>query len=138
NQPLEVRMEGSIPRFASVNGATLLVPRQIVPRSWVPDLAALGSRTTDLLTGPPQIVIEEMHLALPAGYQAGALPAPTQLKQPFASFQADAVLNGSTLTLRSRIETTQPLIAPAGYAAFRAFWAQVDAALGRSIAILKP
>ncbi|HEY8055767.1 MAG TPA: DUF3857 domain-containing protein [Terriglobales bacterium] len=138
NQPLEVRMEGSIPRFASVNGATLLVPRQIVPRSWVPDLAALGSRTTDLLTGPPQIVIEEMHLALPAGYQAGALPAPTQLKQPFAAFQADAVLNGSTLTLRSRIETTQPLIAPDGYAAFRAFWAQVDAALGRSIAILKP
>lgn len=135
NQPLEVRLEGSIPRFATRNGPTLLVPRQILPRSWVPDLAALGSRSTDLLAGPPEIVIEEMHLALPAGYQAQSLPAPTQLAQPFAGFQADAALNGPTLTLRSRIETRQPLIPPSAYAPFRAFWAQVDATLGHPIVL---
>ena len=56
------------------------------------------------------------------------------MDQPFANFQADATLNGATLTLRSRVETKQSLIPTTAYAAFRTFWAQVDATLGRGIA----
>ncbi|HWG38431.1 MAG TPA: DUF3857 domain-containing protein [Terriglobales bacterium] len=135
DQPIEVSLEGSIPRFASVNGSTLLVPRQILSGHWLPQMAPLAQRTFDVLTGPPQIQIDEMRLALPAGYRAAALPAASQLDQPFAKFRADATVNGSTLTLRSRIETTQSLIPPAAYAAFRKFWTQVDSALDRPISL---
>lgn len=133
DQPITISMEGVIPRFATVNGNTLLIPRQIVAKSWLPEMAALGARRTDVLTAPPEIEIEEMHLALPQGYQLAQLPPPSTLDQPFASFQADAALNGSTLTLRSRIETKRSLIPPDQYSAFRSFWAQVDQALGRPL-----
>ncbi|HEY7855502.1 MAG TPA: hypothetical protein VIC32_03590, partial [Terriglobales bacterium] len=69
----------------------------------------------------------------PPGYSA-ALPPASQLDQPFANFAASATMNGPTLTLQSRIETKQSLIPPEQYPAFRTFWAQVDAALGRAIA----
>ncbi|MGH9394520.1 MAG: DUF3857 domain-containing protein, partial [Terriglobales bacterium] len=133
DQPIVVSLEGTIPRFATVNGSTLLIPRQILPTHWLPQMAALARRSYDVLTGPPQIQLEEMHLALPPGFRPALLPAPSQLEQPFASFRADASVNGNTLTLRSRIETTQSLIAPRTYPAFRQFWTQVDAALSRPI-----
>ena len=134
DQPIEITMTGTIPRFATVNGSTLLIPRQILPTSWLPRMAALSTRQTDLLTAPPQILVETMHLALPSGYQIAGVPPSTNLDRPFGSFQAAASLNGSTLTLQSRIETTRSLISPTQYPAFRGFWAQVDTSLGRPIA----
>ncbi|MGH9476560.1 MAG: DUF3857 domain-containing protein [Terriglobales bacterium] len=135
DKPLEVDFAGVIPRFASVSGTTLLVPRQTVPRAWLPALAALSQRSSDMLAGPPEILVEEMHLALPAGYSVQALPAASQQNQPFAEFQATASVNGGTLTLRSRVEVKQSLIAPGQYPAWRAFWAQVDAVLGRPLGV---
>ncbi|HVA64105.1 MAG TPA: DUF3858 domain-containing protein, partial [Terriglobales bacterium] len=111
----------------------LLVPRQIVPRAWLPEMAALGTRKTPVLIGVPEIQVEEMHLALPPGYQLAGLPPATQLQQPFGSFQAGVGMNGGTLTIESRLETTHSLIAPSGYAAFRTFWTQVDATQGRAL-----
>ncbi|HEY7839136.1 MAG TPA: DUF3857 domain-containing protein [Terriglobales bacterium] len=134
DDPIEVKLVGVIPRFATVNGTTLLIPRQIVPQQWLPEMASLAQRSEDLLTGPPQILSEEMHLALPPGYQVAALPAPTQQNEPFASFAAAAAMNGGTLTLRSRVVTKQSLITPAEYGRFRSFWSQVDATLGRPLA----
>lgn len=136
NKPLEIEFEGTIPNFATVNGHTLLVPRQVAPRSWLPRLAALNQRTSDLLSGPPEILVEQMHLALPAGFVAQALPAASNQNQPFADFQAVASVNGNTLTLRSRIEIKKALITPAEYPAYRSFWAQVDGALGRSVSLV--
>ncbi|MGH9487643.1 MAG: DUF3857 domain-containing protein [Terriglobales bacterium] len=135
NKPLEINFEGTIPGFATVNGKTLLVPRQIVPRSWLPRMASLSQRSTDVLSGPPQILIEQMHLALPAGYRVQGLPAASDLHPPFAGFQASARVNGNTLTLGSRVEVKQSLISPGEYAAYRNFWAHVDQALGRPIAL---
>ncbi|HEY7856392.1 MAG TPA: DUF3857 domain-containing protein, partial [Terriglobales bacterium] len=132
DQPVEVQCDGVIPRFATVNGTTLLIPRQILPTAWLPQMASLGSRRYDVLTDPPEILQETMHLALPPGYSA-ALPLASQLDQPFADFAASATMNGPTLTLQSRIETKRSLITPEQYPAFRTFWAQVDAALGRAI-----
>ncbi|MGH9466339.1 MAG: DUF3857 domain-containing protein [Terriglobales bacterium] len=136
NLPLEISFSGTVPGFATVNGNTLLVPRQILPRSWLPRMAALSQRTSDVLGPPPQILVEEMHLGLPSGYRAQAMPAPTGQQPPFAEFQADAAVNGSTLTLRSRIEIKRSLITPGQYPAYRAFWAQVDAVLGRPISLV--
>ncbi|HUX65934.1 MAG TPA: DUF3857 domain-containing protein [Terriglobales bacterium] len=131
--PLEVSLQGEIPRFATVSGTTLLVPRQIVPRRWLPEMAALATRKTPVLMGAPEIQVEEMHLALPAGYQLARVPAGTRLEEPFGSFQAGVGMNGGTLTIQSRLETTHSLIAPSGYGAFRAFWTEVDATLGRAL-----
>ncbi|MGH9480858.1 MAG: DUF3857 domain-containing protein [Terriglobales bacterium] len=133
DQPISISFRGVIPRFATVNGSMLLVPRQIVPTSWLPEMAALGTRRSNVLTGPPMIQVEEMHLALPPGYQLAGLPPASALDQPFATFQAGATMNGATLTLRSRLETKASLIPPEQYAAFRAFWAQVDQVLSRPL-----
>lgn len=133
DQPIQVKIAGVIPRFATVNGTTLLIPRQIVPQQWLPQMAALAQRSEDVLIGPPQILTEEMHLALPPGYTMGALPPPTQLSEAFASFQADAQMNGGTLTLRSQVTTKKSLIPPSEYSVFRSFWSQVDATLGRPL-----
>ncbi len=135
DQPLEISLQGMIPNFASVDGNTLLVPRQILPRAWLPRLAALATRKTDVLTGPPRILIEQMHLALPPGFQVAGLPPATNLQQPFADFQAAAGVNGNTLSMQARIETKHSVIPPAEYPAFRAFWAQVDAVLGRPLTL---
>jgi len=135
DQPIQVSLEGTVPRFATVNGSTLLIPRQILPGHWLPQMAPLATRKYDVLIGPPQIQLDELRLALPHGYRPAALPAASQMDQPFAHFRADATVNGSTLTLRSRIETTQSLIPPATYPSFRQFWTQVDAALGRPITL---
>jgi transglutaminase-like putative cysteine protease/tetratricopeptide (TPR) repeat protein len=135
DQPLEISFQGSIPNFASVDGHTLLVPRQFLPVAWLPRMAALATRKTAVLTDPPRILVEQMHLALPPGFHVAGLPPATNLQQPFADFQAAAGVNGNTLSLESRIETRHSLIPPAEYPAFRAFWSQVDAALGRPITL---
>ncbi len=134
DQPINITMEGEIPRFATVNGSTLLIPRQIIPNAWLPQMAGLAERSQKELLGPPEIQVDTMHLALPSRYRLTRLPAPAKLDGPMASFQAQAGLNGTTLTLESRIETKQSVISPAEYKAFRAFWSQVDAVLGRPLA----
>jgi hypothetical protein len=134
DEPIQVKLEGVIPRFATVNGTTMYIPRQIVPQQWLPQMASLAQRSGEVLIGPPQIVTEAMHLALPVGYTMGALPPPVQVDEPFASFQAAARMNGGTLTLTSQVTTKQSLIAPAAYGQFRSFWSQVDATLGRPLA----
>lgn len=132
DQPIEVNFDGIIPRFANRSGSTLLIPRQIIPYQWLPRMASLATRQYAVLTGPPSILQEEMHLALPAGYSLQPLPT-QQLQQPFASFEASVGQNGGSLTSRMRMITKQSLISPAEYAGFRNFWAQVDASLGRAL-----
>ncbi|MHB8734217.1 MAG: hypothetical protein ACYC6M_02830, partial [Terriglobales bacterium] len=138
--PVTVNFSGSIPRFASApetQGHSLLVPRQLVHESWLPRLAALATRHSDELLGPPQRVTEEMRLTLPAGYGA-SLPPDRHLTSPFADLQASAHLEGQVLVLHSQLDIKQSLIPQADYAAFRQFWAAVDQELGRGVRVTHP
>lgn len=133
DQPLAFDFEGEIPRFATVSGNTLLLPRQILPQAWLPQMAALSERQQPELNGPPHELEETIDITLPDGFQAVA-PAPVTLDRPFASFSASATVHGNQLEMKSDLVVRQSFITVAEYGAFRQFWSQVDATLGRPIA----
>ena len=138
--PVTVNFTGTIPRFASApeaQGHSLLVPRQLVHESWMPRLAALATRHSAELLGPPQRISEEMRLTLPNGYGV-SLPTDRHLTSSFADLQASARLEGQVLVLRSQLDIKQSLIPESDYAAFRAFWAAVDQELGRGVRVSHP
>jgi hypothetical protein len=134
--PIDVQFQGSIPRFATVDGGkTLLIPMQIIQQPWLPRVAALPSRHYPELLGAPQTTEEEMEITLPAGYRAQ--PA-TQFKldAPFASVSISATSHGNVVVVHSLIEMRKSVIDPAEYPAFRKFWAQVDQVLGQPIRVV--
>ena len=136
NRPIQITFQGEVPGFATPDAGggarRLLIPRQMISHSWLPRLAPLARRRYPVLLGPPRTRTTVLKLRLPAGFQA-RLPGPFQASAPFAQVRATARVQDGVLRIATHVKILQSLIPVAEYAAFRAFWANVDAHLGQPV-----
>lgn len=131
---LRVGYAGRARSFGRRDGDTLTVPVATVS-NLVASLASPATRRHDLLLGPQALVREERTIRLPAGARATGLPRPALVDTPFGKLVLTVEPRGDAVVAVSELTLARSRITPAEYAAFRAFCAQVDAALAQRMVI---
>jgi len=106
-----------------------------LPQQYVHNLAPLTSRTQELLLPAPWTAEEEIRFVLPPNAELARVPRPARIETPFGSARVQYQRSGRDLTVRTFVQFRTVRIAPADYAAFRAFCAAVERALRDEIRI---
>ena len=112
----------------------LLAPKR-PQRPWQELLARPESRKSPLVLDAPIHEIETVRVLLPAGWQASGLPGVQLLEWQGCRFESRAQRISGGLELVHRLDIPKVRIAPATYPAFRAWLAQVDAALRAEVVV---
>jgi tetratricopeptide (TPR) repeat protein len=128
-QKVTMRVRGKVPSFARAEADGLAVPLGL-KEHMVRDYAPLASRKLDVNLVVQWTAEDEWTVHLPPGAKVKALPAPSKGSSPFGSYEVAVENAGSTLRVKTRITMSKPRVAPAEYAAFRAWCEEVDRALG--------
>ena len=128
-----VRFRGELDAFAG--RATLSLGASWMKRSYVQTLAALASRTQDVLLPAPWTTEEELHFALPAGARLQSVPQDKTLDTPYGTAVLRYQRRGNELVVTTSVQFRKLRITPAEYAGFREFCAQVEAAFRAEIKV---
>lgn len=112
-----------------------------LPSAWADDdllaLAADEQRVRPLLLGPPSGDVQRVRYQLPAGWRAGELPAPVELRTSFATFTMRWTRAGSEVIVERHLQLLVPRVQPSDHAAFRDFASAVRAADAKLV-LLQP
>ncbi len=112
-----------------------------LPSAWADEdllaLAADDQRTRPLLLGVPSGDAQRVRYLLPSGWRAGELPAPVELKTPFATFTMRWSQQGSEVVVDRQLQLLAPRLAAGDHAAFRDFASAVRAADAKLV-LLQP
>ncbi|MFK7740322.1 MAG: DUF3857 domain-containing protein [Planctomycetota bacterium] len=88
-------------------------------------LTTAAERALPLLLGVPKRDHEILRISVPAGMQPTRLPPPVRIQKAFASFVLEWRREGDRVVIERDLRLTATRIAPADYAAFREFVADV-------------
>lgn len=135
--PARLEYEATVVRVGTRQGDDLLVA-PAPPLDLARRYASRSTRTHDLVVGVPSQVQEARTLRLPSGATATDLPPPVLLESPFGRFELRVEAAGNTLRVHRALTLSRDRVAPADYAAFRAFCQGVDDALARRITVHLP
>jgi cellulose synthase operon protein C len=139
--PVAVRAVAEVPRFGLAPegvgaGAGVTLPLTVREADFSRTYARLSTRHEDLVIAYPWQHAEEIVYHLPAGWAVRGQPAPRALEGPFGRVSVEITTEPSGLVrVRSFLDVTRARIAPADYAAFRAFLGDIDAAFGERLAV---
>jgi transglutaminase-like putative cysteine protease/tetratricopeptide (TPR) repeat protein len=140
NAPVEVRADVVVPRLgrgAAAGGLEL--PLTGRDADFVRTYARLSVRREDLLLAYPWRHDEDLAYRVPKGWHLeAAAPATRVVESPFGRFRLEVGVEGDVVRVRSTLDVTRARIAPADYPRFRAFLAEIDAALDGRLAIVPP
>ncbi len=131
---LRVAYTGRARAFARRDAGNLTFPLATASHLVV-SLASPAARRHDLLLGPQALVREERTVHLPAGARAAALPPPAAIDSPFGRLVLRVEDREGAVVATSELTLSRSRVTPAEYGAFRAFCAQVDAALAQRLAV---
>lgn len=104
-------------------------------RPWQERLARAERRRTELVLDAPLRLDETVRLRLPPGWRAAGLPQDQVLSWDGGSFALQTRAHGDGAELRVRLELGERRIAAEDYADFRAWLAQIDAALRSEVSV---
>jgi hypothetical protein len=125
-----VEFRGQLDSFA---GRTIVpLSASWVPRTYVQQLAALTSRTQDLVLPAPWTTEEELHFDLPSNARV-TVPADTMLKTPFGTASLRYERSGQKLVVRTSVQFSKVRITPAEYGGFRDFCQQLERAFQKEV-----
>jgi hypothetical protein len=133
-----LRFSLATPRLADRDGAGLRFLAFGAHHRFAERLAPLSSRRFDLVVGDPWQTRLAFRWALPAGWRAGALPAPVTLEGPFGRLTATFREEGGALLTEARLALSRGRVSAADYPAFRAFLGQVDRVLASPLRAAPP
>ncbi len=133
----DVRMRFSLalPRLADREGDGLRFLPFGGSHRYAASLAPLSSRRFDLVVGEPWETRLAYRYALPGGFAASELPAPTRLDAPFAAFEASYRREEGAVVAEARIAMKRGRVTAGEYPAFREFLSQMDRALARPVRV---
>ena len=109
-----------------------------MPRSYVAALAATSTRTQDLVLPSPWTTEEEIHIALPAGADVGALPRDQFIAGNFGSVRLHYKKSGNEVVVVSHVEFEKARVSAQDYPAFRQFCSQVERSFRNDITVSLP
>jgi hypothetical protein len=127
-----VEFRGEVNTFAGQ--VSIPLASSWMPRSYVQELAALTSRTEDLLLPAPWTTEEELHFVLPEEARV-RIPVDTILNTPYGSAKLQYARNGRELVVRTSVQFRKLRISPGEYDAFRDFCQQVERAFHDEIKV---
>ncbi len=130
-----MRFSLALPRLADREGDGLRFLPFGGSHHYAAGLAPLSSRRFDLVVGEPWETRFTYRYALPSGFAAADLPAPTRLEAPFAAFEASYHLEEGGVVAEARIAMKKGRVSAGEYPAFREFLSQVDRALARPVRV---
>ena len=141
NAPVEVRADVVVPRLgrSAAAGGGLELPLTGRDADFVRTYARLSARREDLLLAYPWRHDEDLAFRIPKGWRLeGPAPAARVVDSPFGRFRLEVDVEGEVVRVRSSLDVTRARIAPGDYPRFRAFLAEIDAALDGRLAIVPP
>ncbi len=106
-----------------------------MPRSYIQTLAALPSRSQDLLLPAPWTTEEELHFSLPAGARVESVPRDQTLATPFGNAVLRYQQQNGELVVTTSVQFRKLRITPSEYPAFRNFCSQVENAFRAEIKV---
>jgi transglutaminase-like putative cysteine protease/tetratricopeptide (TPR) repeat protein len=141
NRPVVARAVASVPRFGLAtaggdpsHGVTL--PLTVREADFSRTYARLGARRQDLVIAYPWQHDEEIVYKLPAGWGLRGGGASRRVESPFGTLRLDVTSEpGGVVRVRSYLDVSHFRIAPADYAAFRAFLGDIDATFAARLAV---
>lgn len=133
-QPARLALRFTASEFARRQGDQLQLQGGFDSRG-LQALCATPERTAPLLLGVPHREQQVLRIQLPPGMRVGQLPPPTHIEQPFGAFALEWRQQGDHVVVERDLRLSAPRIAPADYAAFRAFTAAVQDADGARLVI---
>ncbi|MEZ4465734.1 MAG: DUF3857 domain-containing protein [bacterium] len=131
--PVEVTGQVRLPLGGQVAGG-LDLPRGGARWQLVAQQAQAGRRQLPLSRDIQQQTSLELRLALPPGLQARALP-PVGITSPFGRFTASTEVAGDTPAWTASLSVEVLEVSPDRYPAWRAWLAEVDAALAQVVEV---
>jgi hypothetical protein len=103
--------------------------------SMVARYATRPSRKHDLLAGPRHEQVHTWTVEIPAAARVLSLPKAQKQEGPFGSHELTVRQEGRSITVTRRLRLDRARIAPANYAAWRAFCEAVDAGDGAHVLV---
>ncbi len=97
--------------------------------------ARLSARRHELVLAYPWQHEEELTFRLPKGWQVASAPETQSLEGPFGRFRLEVVAEAGVVRVRSALEVARVRVTPADYPRFRAFLAEVDAAIAQRVLV---
>jgi cellulose synthase operon protein C len=135
DQPLTIRWRGRAPALAQMSGAGLQLEWLGPPSQLARQFATVSSRSSPLLVDELLGQRTRGTVVPPAGFAAPAA-APSQIDSLFGRYQRRERNEGGALLWEEELVVPLARISPADFPAFAAFAAAVDAAQGRSVALV--
>ncbi len=134
-RPLAIRWRGRAPSLARASGEGLQLEWLGPPAQLARRFATVSSRTSPLLIDELLGQKTSGKVIPPEGFAAPAA-APDQIDSPFGRYQRRERNEGGALLWEEELVVPLARISPAGFPAFAAFAAAVDAAQARSLAVV--
>jgi tetratricopeptide (TPR) repeat protein/transglutaminase-like putative cysteine protease len=136
SKPVNVSVSFRAKRFAVAQGKGLVLKSALGAERLAP-YALAEERRKPLLLGIPGSTVHTIEYALPSGYDALNLPAPTSLKSEFGTFYLAWERKPGALVASRRLRLTTQRIPPELYRAFREFATKVDQSSRQVVVIEK-
>ena len=133
-EPINISMQVSIPRFASAAGDTLLVAPSVL-QDLTTRLASQSTRNHTLELGPGTGYTETRRVRLAPGSRVRALPDGGSATSEFGSLRVEIQQDRSAIRVETRYEQRAAQVSPAQYEAFRQWVHEADALLRQRIEI---
>ena len=129
------QLDGRLTAWGQRQGSDWLLAPKRPQRPWQEVLARAETRQVALVLEAPIHQTETVRLLLPPGWRAQNLPAHQKLQWQGCRFELQAQPVGGGVQLIHQLEIPQVRVSAAAYPEFRAWLAQVDAALRTEIAV---
>jgi tetratricopeptide (TPR) repeat protein/transglutaminase-like putative cysteine protease len=136
NRPVVVRSRVKVPQLGDWrDGREAHLPTSSRDADLVSTYARLGERHWPLIIGYPWRHEESVSYRLPKGTRVLRLPGNRAVKNAFGEFTLAVSKTSDSIGITSVFVVNQSRIAPADYAAFRAFLRETDAALAERVVV---
>jgi tetratricopeptide (TPR) repeat protein len=131
---VRIQVKGTAPTFARREDGELSMSVTASLRL-TPTFASLSSRTQDVLTQGFSTTDDVVTVELPPGAEVVSAPVPKSGVSPFGSYSVETALEGSKLTVKSRVSVSVSRITPAQYPDWKRFCEDVDRALSPRLVV---
>ncbi len=129
------RYKSALPRYAAINGASMVLPLTLFPHQVTTAYGALAERKTDLVTTYAWSTRNLIHYKLPPGWKIEALPEGQRVETPYATLSQIVTKTDDGFTTDDTVTLLARRVPRADYPAFREALGAIDRALERKVVL---
>lgn len=129
------RYQSALPRYAAINGSSMIVPLTLFPHQVTTAYGALAERKTDLVTTYAWSTRNVIHYKIPPGWRIESLPEGQRVETPYATLSQTVTKTEDGFTTDDTVTLLTRRVPRADYPAFREALGAIDRALERKVVL---